>query len=72
MTRQEIAAQKNKAFVLLAVGVAALVASYAIGYLGPRSSVSVLTAILLTAIFLGCMFAAAMIALKLNKEGAAK
>jgi len=72
MTKEEIAAQKNKIFVLCGVGVGALIASYAIGYAGPRNSVSNLTGLLLTAIFLACIFLAGRIALKLNKESAAK
>ena len=72
MTKEEIAAKKNKALVFFAVGVAALIASYAIGYIGPRNSVSVMTEILLTAIYLGCFFIAAMTVIRLNKETAAK
>ena len=72
MTQQEIAAQKIKALILLGVGVAALIGSYAIGYLEPRNSVSVMSAILLTAIFLGCVFVAGRMTLKLNKEGPSK
>ncbi len=72
MTKEEIAAQKNQALIFLGVGIAALIASYAIGYFGPRNSVSVMTEIMLTAMFLGCFFVAAMKAIRLNKESAAK
>ena len=72
MTSEEFAAQKLQALIFLGVGIAALIASYAIGYLGPRNSVSVMTELLLTAMFLGCFFVAGMKALKLNKESASK
>jgi hypothetical protein len=72
MTEEEKAAQRKKALVLLGVGVVALLCSYGVGYAGPRSSVSVLTEMVLTAIFLGCLFVAAMTVLKLNKEKASK
>jgi hypothetical protein len=72
MTKEEIAAQKVQALIFLGVGIAALIASYGIGYLGPHNSVSVMTELMLTAIFLGCFFVAAMKVLKLNKESASK
>jgi predicted MFS family arabinose efflux permease len=72
MKQQEIATRKAKTFILLGVGVAALIGSYAVGYVGPRNSVSVMSAILLTAIFLGCIFIAGRMVLKLNKETASK
>jgi hypothetical protein len=68
VTEKEIAAQKTRMFVMLGVGIAALSASYAIGYVGQKNSVSTMTEIMLTAIFLGCVFVAARIALKLNKQ----
>jgi len=72
MTQEEIAAQKNKMFVLCGVAVASLIASYAIGYMGLLNSVSNLTALLLTAIFLACIFLAGRIALRLNRESASR
>jgi len=72
MTKEKAAAQKNKMFVLCGVGIAALIASYAIGYAGPRNSVSHLTELLLTAIFLVSVFLAGRIALKLNNESASR
>ncbi len=67
MTEEEITSQKTKMFTVLGVGFASLIASYVVGYLGPRTSVSKLTELLLTAMFLGCIFAAGRIALRLNK-----
>jgi hypothetical protein len=72
MTQQEIAAQKRTALTLLYVGIAALICSYAVGYAGPHTSVTVLVQILMTAIFLGCIFVAGMKAMKLGKEKSAK
>jgi hypothetical protein len=72
MTKEEIAVQKLQAIIFLGVGVAALIASYGIGYFGPHNSVSVMTELMLTAMFLGCFFVAAMKAIKLNKTSALK
>jgi len=72
MTQQEIAAQKTKMYIIVGVGIAALIASNVIGYAGPSNRGSVMTEIALTAIFFGCVFVAAKIAFKLNKETAAK
>ena len=70
MTDKEIAARKFRMFLTLGIGIAALIASYAIGYVGQKNSVSTMTEILLTAIFLACIFVSATIAFKLNKEKA--
>ena len=72
MTQQDIAARKTKMYILAGVGIAALIASYVIGYAGPGNGVSAMTEIVLTAFFLGCIFIAGMTAVKLNKETAAK
>jgi hypothetical protein len=72
MTEEEIAAQKTRMFTLLGVGFTSLIASYGVGYLGPRTSVSKMTELMLTAIFLGCIFVAGKIALRLNKPTASK
>jgi hypothetical protein len=72
MTQDEIAAQKRKMFMVFGVGVASLLASYAIGYVGPRTSVSTLTEVMLTAIFLGCILVGGTIAYRLNKETGSK
>jgi len=72
MTQEEIAARKVRAFIVLAVGIAALICSYIIGYVLPSNSVSVMTAILLTAIFFGCMFVAARMAIQLSKDSASR
>ena len=69
MTQEEYAARRNKIYVVAAIGIAAFLASNAVGYLAPNKG---LVAILFTAIFLGCIFVAAMMAFKLNKEKTAK
>jgi hypothetical protein len=72
MTQKEIAALKTQKFVMLGVGVVALISSFAIGYTGPSNRVSVLTEIVLASIFFGCVYVAGRISFKLNKEGASK
>jgi quinol-cytochrome oxidoreductase complex cytochrome b subunit len=69
MTQEEYASRRNKIYLVAAIGIAAFIASNAVGYLMPTKG---LVAILFTAIFLGCIFIAAMMAFKLNKERAAK
>jgi hypothetical protein len=69
MTQQEIAAQKTRMFIMLGIGVAALICSFAIGYAGPSNRLSVMTEIVLMAIFLACIFVAGRIEFKLNKKG---
>jgi polyferredoxin len=73
MTQQDIAARKIRIFILVGVGIAALLGSYAVGYFGPGNNrLATLGAIGLTAIFLGCLFAAGMLALKHNRDTASK
>jgi predicted MFS family arabinose efflux permease len=73
MTQQEIAAQKIKMYVIVVVGVAALIGSYAVGYFGPSNTrLTTMGSIAMTAIFFGCLFVAARMSFRLNKEGASK
>jgi small neutral amino acid transporter SnatA (MarC family) len=73
MTQQEIAAQKIKMYVLVVVGVVALIGSYAIGYFGPSDTrLTTMGSIVMTAIFFGCLFVAARMSFKQNKEGGSK
>jgi predicted MFS family arabinose efflux permease len=71
--QQDIAAPKTRIFILVGVGIAALLGSYAVGYFGPSNNrLATLVSIGLTAIFLGCLFTAGMLALKRNRETASK
>lgn len=67
MTQEEYAARRTRIYIVAAIGIAAFLASNAVGYLMPNKG---LVAILFTAIFLGSVFVAAMMAFKLNKERA--
>jgi len=64
--------RRRISYAIVGVGVAALIASTAIGYLGRGDRVSVMTEIMLTAMFFICAFTAGMMAVKLNKESASK
>jgi len=69
MTPEQFAARKTRIYIIAGIGVAAFIGSNTVGYFAPSKG---LLAILLTAIFLACIFAAAMMALRLNKETASR
>ena len=69
MTQKEIAARKAVIVTILVIGGAALMGSSTISYVMPRASGF---AIILTAIFFACVFSAGIMAIRLNKETAAK